>query len=482
MTRAERAASQRRSSSTSLDTLAAVLNLVRSGRAHTRQDLERVSGLGRTVVADRVATLLDLGLLSEEGLGPSTGGRAPRQVRFNPEAGFLLVASLGTTTLGVGLTDLSAEILIEHHEPVDPASGPTRTIRRILELFDWMLNEQPGAHQAWAITLGVPGLVGPSGGRLGERPTIRHMVGWAEYPVAEELGARYEAPVLVDNAVHHMALGELRAGRGAGRSGLVFVKIGTGITAAVCSDGRLYRGTSGFAGDIGHVAVADDSGIVCRCGNTGCLEALVGGMAIAREGYSAAVDGQSLFLAERLEEDHTISAWHVGMAANRGDPFSARLISRCGQMVGETLAPLIAGIDPSLVVVGGGVSQAGAILVSAVRDGIYRRSRSVATENLQVMRSVLGKTAGLIGGAEAALDDLFDAEHLKAWIEQGSPRRGSLTSSTAAREHVPVSQPEEESGRDVLEALGQPGPPDRGSSSVQIRHVPMSGRETLGRR
>ena len=471
---------QRRSSSTGLDSLALVLNLVRSGRAQTRQDLERISGLGRTVVADRVGTLLELGLFTEEGLGPSTGGRSPRQVRFNPGAGYLLVASLGTTTLGVGLTDLAAQVLIEHHEPVDPANGPDKTVGRILELFDWMLQEHREAHQAWAITLGVPGLVGPSGGRLGEPPTIRHMVGWADYPVAATLEMRYGAPVLVDNAVHHMALGELRAGRGAGRSDLVFVKIGTGITAAVCSSGRLYRGASGFAGDIGHVAVADDSGIVCRCGNTGCLEALVGGMAIARDGHAAAIDGRSPFLAERLEVEHTISAWHVGMAANRGDPFSAHLISRCGQMVGETLAPLIAGIDPSLVVVGGGVSQAGAILVSAVRDGIYRRSRSVATENLQLMRSVLGKTAGLIGGAEAALDDLFDPEHLKAWIEQGSPRRASLTSPSAARQHPSVSPSEEESGHQLVEARGETRPPDRDSSRAPVPQVRMSGRETPG--
>jgi predicted NBD/HSP70 family sugar kinase len=379
------------------------------------------------VVTDRVGRLLELGLFSQEGLGPSTGGRAPRQVLFNHEAGYLLVASLGTTTLGVGLADLSGRMHIEHHEPVEPTSGPEKIISRILELFDWMLREHPRAQHAWAITLGVPGLVGPSGGRLGDRPTFRHMVGWGEYPVAEVLGARYEAPVLIDNAVHHMALGELRAGRGVGRSELVFVKIGTGITAAVCSGGRLHRGASGFAGDIGHVAVKDEADVVCRCGNTGCLEAVVGGGAIARDGQAAALEGRSALLAEHLGSVRAITAWHVGMAATHGDPFSAQLLSRCGQLVGETLAPLIVGIDPSLIVVGGGVSQAGGILVAAIRDGVYRRSRSVATENLQLVRSELGKTAGLIGGAEAALDDLFESEYLRVWIEHGSPVDGPLT-------------------------------------------------------
>ena len=427
MKKVEGGGAQRRSRGSSLDSLAVILNLVRSGRARTRQDIERTSGLGRTVVNDRVETLMQLGLLSREGLGPSTGGRAPRRMRFNPEAGFLLVASLGTTTLGVGLADLNGRMQIEHHEPVTPSAGPDETIGRVIELFDWMLREHPRAREAWAITFGVPGLVGPSGGRLGDPPTIRHMVGWREFPVAETLGGRYGAPVLVDNAVHHMALGELRAGRGLGRGDLIFVKIGTGITAAVCSGGRLHRGASGFSGDIGHVAVADDSGVVCRCGNTGCLEAVVGGRAIARDGLAAAIDGRSRLLAERLETERDIGARHVGMAANRGDPVSAGLISRCGQTVGETLAPLVVGLDPSLVVIGGGVAQAGTILVAAIRDGIYRRSRSVATENLHVVRSELGKTAGLIGGAEAALDELFEHEYLKGWIEYGAPQGKALT-------------------------------------------------------
>jgi predicted NBD/HSP70 family sugar kinase len=441
MSAAEGRAGQHRPWSTSLDSLALILNLVRSGRAGTRQELERVSGLGRTVVTDRVATLLDLGLFSQEGLGPSTGGRAPRQVRFNREAGFVLVASLGTTTLGIGLADLSGQMHIEHHEQLDLASGPEKTIGRIRELFDWMLQEHPRAHRAWAIALGVPGLVGLSGGHLGGRPTFRHMVGWADFPVVDVLAGLYGARVLVDNAVHHMALGELRSGRGTGRGDLIFVKIGTGITAAVCSGGRLNRGAGGYAGDIGHVAVTDDSDMVCRCGNVGCLEALAGGRAIARQGYAAALDGRSAALAQRLEIENAITAWDVGLAANQGDPFSASLLSRCGQLIGETLAPLIAGIDPSLVVVGGGVAQAGQIILAAIRDGVYRRSRSVATENLQLVRSELGKTAGLLGGAEAALDDLFEPTYLRTWIEEGSPGSDRLTSSSTGANMIARDAP-----------------------------------------
>jgi predicted NBD/HSP70 family sugar kinase len=416
----------RRARAAERESLAQIVNLVRSGTATTRHDLERVSGLGRAVVADRLATLLRSGLIVEEGLGPSTGGRAPRQVRFNSGAGYVLVSSLGTTTLGVGLADLSGQLLIEHHEPADVTRGPEATMGRVDELFGWMLDEHPAAREAWAVVLGVPGLVGPAAGRLGAGTRLQQMPGWTNFPVYEHLSSRYDAPALLANEVHLMALGELRSGYGVGRDELIFVKIGTGISAGLCADGRIHRGASGYAGDIGHVAVLEDSPTICRCGNTGCLEAVAGGTAIAREGDAAARDGRSPYLAAQLSAGAVITAAHVGAAANMGDPFSLELISRSGRLVGETLATLITAFNPSLVVVGGGVAQAGGVLLAAIRDGIYRRSRSVATENLRLVRSELGKTAGLVGGALAALDDLFAPSYLKAWVEHGSPRMSAI--------------------------------------------------------
>lgn len=404
------------------DSLALVLTLVRSGQARTRQEIERASGLGRAIVADRVSTLVDRGLLSEAGLAASTGGRAPRHLRFNSSAGYVLAASLGSTTLGVGLADLSGALLIEHHEPADVTQGARKTVSRIIELFEWMLGEYPAPGDAWAISLALPGLVGSANGHSDEDVTLNLVPGWGDYPVHRRLRERFDAAVFIGNEVHLMALGELKAGHGVGRDDLIFVKIGTGISAGLCSDGRIHRGATGFAGDIGHVAVADDHEVICRCGNHGCLEALAAGVAIAREGRAAASDGRSPYLAQLLESGITISAAHVGAAADRGDQFSAKLVARAGHLVGESLATLIAGYNPSVVVVGGGVAQSGVIFIAAVRDGIYRRSRSLTTDNLLLLPSELGKTAGLIGGASAALDDLFEREHLATWVALGTPR------------------------------------------------------------
>jgi predicted NBD/HSP70 family sugar kinase len=408
------------------DSLALVLSLIRSGRAETRQAIERASGLGRAVVADRVATLVAHKLVTEAGLAASTGGRAPRHLQFNSAAGYVLAASLGSTTLGVGLTDLSGSLLIEHHEPADVTRGAERTIRRVIELFEWMLGEYPVPGDAWAISLALPGLVQAPGRQSGDGVVLDLTPGWSDFPVLARLRDRFDAPVLIGSEVHLMALGELRGGHGVGRDDLIFVKVGTGIGAGLCSEGRIHRGASGFAGDIGHVAVDLSSETICRCGNRGCLEALAAGAAIARAGQAAAADGRSPYLGQLLESGISISAAHVGSAADRGDPFSAELLAHAGRLVGESLATLVAGYNPSIVVVGGGVAQSGSIFIAAIRDGIYRRSRSLTTDNLPLVASELGKTAGLIGGASAALDDLFERERLGTWISQGSPRRAPL--------------------------------------------------------
>ena len=406
------------------DSLAQVLGFVRTGGTVTRQEIEAVSGLSRAVIADRLSTLITRGLVEEGDLGASTGGRAPRHVRLRSTAGHLLVASVGTTTLGVALADLSGRLLVEHHEAADTTLGAETTLDRVDALFDWMLEEHPETGAPWGVGLAVPGLVELSSGRLSDRGvTLHRMPGWHDYPVAGHLGDRFGAPVWMDNEVHLMTLGEFHVGRGVGASDVLFVKVGMGISAGLCSSGRVHRGAHGFAGDIGHVAVSDDASVICRCGNTGCLEALAGGAAIARAGQEAAISGRSPYLADVLASGHQIAATHVGMAANRGDPISIELLTRSGRLVGETLAALVNLYNPSMVIVGGGLAQAGEILLAAIREALYRRSRSPATQSLQIVRAEMGRTAGLVGAALAVADELFDPAYLRSWIDLGSPAR-----------------------------------------------------------
>jgi len=412
-----------------------------------------MSGLGRAVVADRIASLIRCGLVEEGDLAASTGGRAPHHVRFRSSAGYLLACSLGITKLGVALVDLGGRLQVEHHEPWDPVRTAEETVDRIEALFDWMLEEHPEARGTWGIGVGLPGIVELPEGELSDKPVLHLMPDWQSYPVVERLRARFGAPVWIDNETRLMAIGELDSGRATGTRELLFVKMGTGISAALFSRGRIVRGARGFAGDIGHLAVSDDMSVVCRCGNTGCLEALAGGSAIARQAQQAAADGRSPLLADRLANGSEITAAHVASAANMGDQFCIELLTRSGRLVGETIAALVNAANPSMVVIGGGVAQAGEILLRAIREAIYRRSRSLATQDLQIIRAELGRTAGLVGAGVAVADELFAPAYLPTWVGHGTPRRRDATGATDSRPDR-ISRPTDASSRPQASTAG----------------------------
>ncbi len=402
-----------------LDALVMVLDAVRLGRARSRAELVATTGLSRGVVAGRVAELLELGLLAEGDPGPSTGGRPPRQLAFRGTAGHLLVADLGATSIDVAATTLDGRILAHIDEPADVAAGPEAVLHRIDELFARLSEPRrrlPGA--LWGIGIGLPGPVEFRSGRP-ISPSI--MPGWDGYPVRQRLSDRYGCPAWVDNDVNVLALGEWRSGVAAGHQDVVVVKIGTGIGAGVISGGRLHRGAQGSAGDVGHIHVSDDRSVVCRCGNTGCLESLAGGEAIGRSGEAAARTGRSRPLAAVLDARGTVTAEDVARVASSGDPVAVELLQAAGRRVGLMLASVVNFFNPSLVVIGGGVAQSGDVLLASIREVVYGRGLPLATRDLLIQRSSLGSLAGVIGASSMVVDQLFTRDALARWVPAGEP-------------------------------------------------------------
>ncbi|KAA5837985.1 ROK family protein [Saccharopolyspora hirsuta] len=410
--------------------LVTVLDLVRSGRATTRPELTRRSGLGRTVINQRVAQLARHGLVEEGDLAQSTGGRAARQLRFRADGGLVLVAELGATSLTIGATNLAGEVVEFHDETCDIADGPDAVLGRVEALFHEIL-DKIGARSAdvWGIGIGLPGPVEFATGRPIAPPI---MPGWDGYPVRDRLGGAFDAPVWVDNEVNLMALGEVRAGSGSQHDDILYVKIGTGIGAGLVSGGRLHRGRQGCAGDIGHAAVLDDESIVCRCGNTGCLEAVAAGAALARDGTRAAETGRSSVLAEALRDRGRIEASDVVHAATRGDRTAVELLVTAAHHIGTLLATLVSFYNPSLVIIGGGVAKAGDLLLATIRQNVYQRSLPLATRELRIEQSTLHDRAGLTGAAFMVLDELFTPARLAQWLHATTPHGIPALADTTA--------------------------------------------------
>jgi glucokinase-like ROK family protein len=401
------------------DALVVVLDEVRLGRSRSRSELVARTGLGRAIVARRVGELIDRGLLAEGDVGPSTGGRPPRQLTFRADAGHVLVADLGATSIDVAVTSLDGRILGHHDEPARIEDGPDACLDRVDDLFDALLRTTrtiPG--QLWGVGIGVPGPVEFETGRPISPPI---MPGWDGYPIRERFSARYGAPVWVDNDVNMLALGEWRSGVAAGHDNVVVIKVGTGIGAGIISDGRIHRGAQGSAGDVGHIQVLDDPAVVCRCGNIGCLEAVAGGAAIGREGAAAAEDGRSARLLLALDQHGTVTAEDVSRAASFGDPVAVATLQHAGIRIGSMLASVVNFFNPSLIVIGGGVANSPDQFLAAIREAVYRRSLPLATRELLIQRSSLGGLAGVIGASSMVVDQVFARDSLAQWLASGDP-------------------------------------------------------------
>jgi glucokinase-like ROK family protein len=399
--------------------LSLVLELVRSRKALSQPEIMRLSGLGRTVVARRVSELKAVGLLEEGELGLSTGGRAPRQLTFHGDAGVLLVAELGASSLAVGVADLTGRLLKGHEEParVFDDADPELTLSRVASLFDDLYAGLPVPRPPiWGIGIGVLGPVDAETARPARLPM---MPGWGDYPIRELFGSRYGAPVWVDNEVNLMALGEYRQGVGKGIDELIFIKVGQGLAAGIIAGGRLQRGAQGAAGEVGHIRVVEDESVTCWCGNTGCLVQLAGGAAIARDAVDATP--HSPYLQRVVVSGQPVDARTVAAGAAAGDPACLELLIRAGRYIGQVAAILVNVCNPAMVIIGGAVARAGDPFLAAIRQEIYRQSFPLASRDLRVSLSPLSDTAGLVGAAFMVSDELMSPEHLPAWIDHGTP-------------------------------------------------------------
>jgi glucokinase-like ROK family protein len=381
-----------------------IVSIARDAGQISRRDLARRTGLGRGALNARLNSLVARNVIEEVGLGASNGGRPPTLVRFAKDAGYLVAVDLGATSLDVAITNLDAEPLVHLSEEIDIRDGPDAVLGavkgRIAQAID-----QAGADRTRVkgIGIGVPGPVEFSTGRPVSPPI---MPGWHQYPVRDYLEKEFGWPVFVDNDVNVMALGEKWAGLGRSEEDFFFVKVGSGIGCGIVCRGRIYRGHDGSAGDIGHIAVGDDT-TVCRCGNRGCLEAIAGGFALGRMAEAFAREGRSEALAEPYRARKSLSATDLGVALTQGDPVATELVHAAGGTIGRVVASLVNFYNPALIIIGGGVAKIGDLFLASIRETVYRRSLPLATRNLTISATSLGDDAGVIGAAAMVLVELY---------------------------------------------------------------------------
>jgi len=380
---------------------ARILGFLRDNGPRSRAELAELLTLPRARLSIEADRLVALGLAQDGGAAASRGGRRSSLLQLSGRLRFVGV-DIGATSLSVALTDGELRVLGSASEPYDVRTGPTAVLAATSALVHRVLSEH-GVARVQGVGVGVPGPVSFAQG-VPVAPPL--MPGWDHFPVRDQLSAELGAPVLVDNDVNIMALGERHAGVARRADDFLFIKLGTGIGCGVVLGGRVHRGMSGSAGDIGHIRVTED-GPICACGSTGCLEAYFGGAALARTATAAARSGRSPFLAERLAATGHLSAVDVRIAAEQGDPVAVEMIRDGGRRLGRVLAGLVSFVNPGLIVIGGGVAGLGHVLLAEVRSAVYRESLPLATGNLPIVLSELGDLAGVIGAARLVSESVL---------------------------------------------------------------------------
>lgn len=379
-----------------------LFQLMRDGRPRTRGELSSLSSLARSTITTRVDALLTSGLLEPVGEAASTGGRPPTRFALNRRGRVVLAIDLGASHATVAVTDLSGEVLGERTVDCDIADGPEVVLDTVaaigVELLDELGRTVPDVA---GVGIGVPGPVEHATGRPANPPI---MPGWHDVDIPQRLGRHFDGPVLVDNDVNLMALGEYVTSWQSSRH-LLLVKVATGIGAGIVADGRLLRGALGSAGDLGHVQVAGaPADVVCRCGNVGCLEAVAAGPAIAARLRAGGLD--------------VSGSQGIVDAVAAGEIAALQAVREAGRDLGSVLATCVNLLNPSVIVIGGKLSEAGEYLLAGVREVVYQRSLPLATHELRIVSSSTATRGGILGAGAMVIDAVLAPRAVDAYVAQ----------------------------------------------------------------
>jgi glucokinase len=376
-----------------------LFQILRDGKPRTRTELSAMTGLARSTVALRIDALMRLGLVGPVGDAVSTGGRPSSQFAIAASGRVVLAVDVGASHVRIAVSDLTGRIQAETGESILVTDGPEAALGWVVtaarELLEGLGRE---AGDLLAIGIGLPGPVEHSTGRPINPPI---MPGWDRFDVPGWFRGSFDCAVLVDNDVNIMALGE-RELAWPDVDHLIFVKVATGIGSGVISGGFLQRGAQGTAGDIGHVYVARGADVPCQCGNRGCLEALASGPAIGRALRAVALEAST--------------SQDVVELVKRGNIDAIQAVRQAGRDIGEVLTTCVSLINPSAIVIGGSLAQAGEHLIAGVREVVYTRSMPLATEHLQISQSKAGPDAGVLGASMLAIHHALSPENIEAMV------------------------------------------------------------------
>lgn len=301
---------------------------------------------------------------------------------------------VGGTNVKIALVDDKGNILYSNSVPTRAEMGYEYTVNNIKQAIKDLMAETK-ASNIEGIGFDFPGQIDYKNGIVRLAPNIP---GWVNIPIVQIIEDEFKIPTRIDNDVHCAALGELNFGAGKGCENFICMTVGTGIGSGIVINGKLVRGASNAAGELGHIKLQMHDGPLCGCGDYGCMEAFASGPSIVAMAKEYLLSGKSTRFQE-MANGGEITPYIVAQAALEGDPVAKRIFTKMGEYIGFGLASVVNLLNPERIIIGGGVADAGDILLDPIRETIKKRAMVVAGSAVEIVPAKLGNSAGVIGAS-----------------------------------------------------------------------------------
>jgi len=378
----------------------AIIDLIRfTPNGISRIELARELGLTRAAITATINDLQKADLVREV-KGKHPNGRRPIVLEINPKRGYVVGVDIGATHITTLLANYSAQVIDEYEKSIDIMEGPEKVLDQVCDMIGVLISRSGvSKEKIHAMGVGVPGPVVVGTGMVSDPPI---MPGWNRLPIDQHLQSKMGIPVTVSNDAELGAVGEWAYGAGRGERNLAYIKVGRGIGAGLLIDGRIYHGATGSAGEIGHITI-NESGPMCSCGNRGCLEAMAGGNAVAKNAIQMVKEGGRSSLSG-IKPIESITSRNVIDEAFRGDLLSQQIMIEAGQHLGTAIAGLVNIFNPSIVIIGGNMARIGDLMLEPIRKTVQERSLPLASSNLRIATALLGRRSSGMGAVVEALN------------------------------------------------------------------------------
>jgi len=384
------------------ENLKRIIRFIHRKGVTSRTAISQELNLSPSAVTNLIASLIETGLVQENGFGQSLGGRRPTLLKFNKEWGWVIAVKIGVQRIHAGLANLNGELKAKKVFPLH-SHDPEEVIHQTTELVASLLAEHPHRNNIIGVGVCCPGIINAESGEVVKAVNL----GWEGVPLKDMLSAHFPWPVFVENVTDAGALGEKWFGSGKDADNLLYVNVGNGIGVGIISHGELYTGYQHAAGEFGHMSI-DFSGPPCPCGNRGCLELYASAAAIIRKANERIKSGEATILHElAIKQERKITCELLSEAAYLGDSLALCIWQETGEILGQAIANLVNLFDPEVVVIGGGLSLAHPTFFETIAQVIRRTTSFLHPKEIEIRKAFFGKDSGLIGAAALTVEKIL---------------------------------------------------------------------------